>query len=89
MIFLIEYDRRNAKLLYLQRYRDDERLAAQNARIEREVISNQRQTGSEIVLLEAESEETIRKTHARYFERIDSQETLDRLVQNALPLPAH
>jgi hypothetical protein len=89
MIFLIEYDRRNAKLLYLQRYRDDERLSAQNDRIEREVTANRLRLSREIVLLEAESEDTIRKTHARYFERIDSQETFDRLINNALPAPAH
>ncbi len=89
MIFLIEYDRRNAKLLHLQRYADDQRLAAQNDRIEREVVANRLQLIREIVLLEAESEDTIRKTHARYFERIDSQETLDRLINNALPATAH
>jgi hypothetical protein len=89
MIFLIQYDRRTSKPVFMQRYEDSNRLRAQNDRIELEVEANKQGLAHEIVLLEADSEVTIRKTHARYFERVDSQETLERLLQEALPQPTH
>jgi hypothetical protein len=89
MIFLFQYDRRSSLLVFYQRYEDTDRLRAQSDRIEREVEVNKRGLAHEIVLLEADSEATVRKTHARYFERVDSRETLGRLLKETLPQPSH
>lgn len=63
MIFLLEYDRAQGKLLSLQAFGDNSK--AQEMRFNMEI-----QTGSynvEIVILEADSEEDLKKTHGRYF----------------------
>ena len=68
MIFLIEYNRPEGRLVTFQRFQDSERLKAQNARLDLELDLNRRGVDHEVVLLEAASEERLRRTHRRYFE---------------------
>jgi len=68
MIFLIEYNRREGRLVTFKRFQDSERLKAQNARLDLELDLNRRQGNHEVALLEAASEAALRRTHRRYFE---------------------
>ncbi len=68
MLFLIEYDRRSGSLANFKKFEDGEREVAENARLDMEIDLNRRGIGHEIVLLEAENEEALRRTHRRYFE---------------------
>ena len=68
MIFLIEYNRPEDQLVTFQRFQDSERLKAQNARLDLELDLNRKGVDHEVVLLEAASEERLRRTHRRYFE---------------------
>jgi hypothetical protein len=70
MIFLIEYDRRRGKIATFRRFRDSERDAAIRARLALELRRRTRKTAPEIVLLEAETEQALRRTHRRYFETV-------------------
>jgi hypothetical protein len=70
MIFLLEYDRPRGELLSIRPYSDGDHLLAQNARLERELELHRDGLQREIVLLQAENEEALRKTHGRYFEDI-------------------
>jgi len=67
MIFLMEYDSGRNQILSLQRFGDDERELASQTRLRRELESMPHPVGWEIVLLEASSEEELRRTHGRYF----------------------
>jgi len=75
MIFLIEYDRRHGKIVQLREYADSERSRSEESRIELELEPQMAE--SEIVLLEASSEEELRRTHARYFETPSELMTAD------------
>jgi hypothetical protein len=68
MIFLLDYDRELGQLVSMTTYADDDRLAAQDTRLRLEVELNRSKTSREVVLLEAASEEALRRTHRRYFE---------------------
>ena len=70
MIFLIEYNRPEGRLVTFQRFQDSERLKAQNARLDLELDLNRRGVSHEVVLLEAASEAALRRTHRRYFETL-------------------
>jgi len=70
MIFLIEYDRRRGHLVSLKRFNQTERRDAERARLELELRLNGRGIKHEVVLLEAASEDALRKTHRRYFETL-------------------
>lgn len=65
MIFLVDYDRRSGFLRLFKPFADNERHQAEQLRLELEIIGR---VDAEVVLLESEDEETVRKTHARYFE---------------------
>lgn len=68
MIFLIEYDRPTGLIVTYRKFDDREREQAANARLEIEVTLNRQRVDHEVVLLEAESEDAVRRTHRRYFE---------------------
>ncbi len=68
MVFLIEYDRASGSLVTLESYDGTKREQAERARLEMELDINQRGVDREVVLLEAESEEALLRTHRRYFE---------------------
>jgi hypothetical protein len=70
MIFLVEYDRARGEIVTLGRFPDSERQIAEEARLEIEVGLNRDEVDREVVILEAESEEALRRTHRRYFENL-------------------
>jgi predicted dinucleotide-utilizing enzyme len=74
MIFLIEYNRVEGRIVTLKRFKDFERLQAQKSRLDIELDLNRKGVDHEVVLLEAASEEAVRRTHRRYFE--DAREIL-------------
>ena len=65
MIFLIDYDRRLGRIRSFRTFDDQERAQAEGIRLEMEILNR---LDSEVVILEADSEAVVRKTHARYFE---------------------
>ena len=68
MIFLIEYDRGRGRLVTIKSFKDSDRDMAEEARLILELQLNQNDIDNEVVLLEAATEEALRKTHRRYFE---------------------
>jgi hypothetical protein len=71
MLFLIQYDRRAGRLVKLEPFADDQRLAASKARLDLEIDLRRRGERHEVVLLEAASEGALHKTHGRYFEDVE------------------
>jgi hypothetical protein len=70
MIFLIEYDRNRGEIINLKKFEDSARQNADDARLEMELELNRLGTEREVVLLEAATEEALRRTHRRYFENL-------------------
>ena len=70
MLFLIEYDRQTGKIVKLREYNDSDRLIAESDRLDLEVDLYNVEKEHEVVLLQAASQEALRRTHARYFEDI-------------------
>ena len=70
MIFLIEYDRNRGEIINLKKFEDSARQNADDARLELELELNRLGTEREVVLLEAATEEALRRTHRRYFENL-------------------
>jgi hypothetical protein len=70
-IFLVVYDRRKGVLLSLETFDDAERDEAESQRLKIELDSVERKLGHEVVLLEAGSEVELRRTHARYFKKLE------------------
>ncbi|RYZ91559.1 MAG: hypothetical protein EOP06_06775 [Proteobacteria bacterium] len=71
MIFLIQYDRSAAKLISMTAYEDGQREDASGAKLELEISLLGSSAVNEVVLLEAPTEEHLRKTHRRYFETLN------------------
>jgi hypothetical protein len=70
MLFLIEYARPQGKLVKMMRYSSDQRMVADAQRLQLELDLNRLKIDHEVVLLEANSEEALRRTHRRYFEDV-------------------
>lgn len=70
MIFLIEYDRSRGQIVTFETFADSEKHVADGARLELEITLNRNNVDHEVVLLEANSEEALRRTHRRYFENL-------------------
>jgi hypothetical protein len=70
MIFLIEYDRSRGQLVTFESFGDSGRKRAEEARLQLELDLNLKGTDNEVVLLEASTEEALRRTHRRYFETL-------------------
>lgn len=70
MIFLIEYDRNRGEIVTFRAFDDTERQNAEDARLDMELKLNQLRTEHEVVILEAATEEALRRTHRRYFENL-------------------
>lgn len=68
MIFLIEYDRRKGEIVQSHPFEDTQRREADATRLQTELELNRKKIEHEVVLLEAESEDAMRRTHRRYFE---------------------
>ena len=67
MIFLVEYDLQKRHLVSMRCFADAQRTEAETARLERELQLHDQGTEREVVLLQAASEEELRRTHGRYF----------------------
>lgn len=70
MLFLIEYDRRRGCIVTFRTFMESEREAADNQRIALELDRHREGTVNEVVVLEASSENALRRTHRRYFEDV-------------------
>jgi hypothetical protein len=68
MIFLIEYDRNRGHIVTFETFRDSERQKAEDSRLQMELALNHLEIEREVVILEADTEEALRRTHRRYFE---------------------
>ena len=64
-------DRDSGKMVTFQTFDDSERETAESARLELELELNRRGVEREVVILEAASEEAVRRTHRRYFETLE------------------
>lgn len=76
MIFLIQYDRHKGRMVSIESFNDSERNKAQDMLLTLELQLNQNGNDKEVVLLEAESEEAVRRTHRRYFEDLTELTTV-------------
>jgi hypothetical protein len=70
MLFLIQYDRRAGHIVRLERFTGDQQRLAADTRLALEIELRRNGRSHEVVLLDAASEEALRKTHGRYFEDI-------------------
>jgi hypothetical protein len=70
MIFLIEYSRREGRIVSTKAFEDAKRPEAEDLRLELEVVLNREGLEREVVLLDATDERALRRTHRRYFEEI-------------------
>jgi hypothetical protein len=70
MIFLIEYARARGEIVTFKAFGDTDRQTAEDARLEMELELNRLGTEHEVVILEAATEEALRRTHRRYFENL-------------------
>ena len=70
MLFLVEYDRARGSVARITAYDDSQRQLAEHARLKLELKLYQQGIEREVVLLEAASEEALRRTHRRYFEEL-------------------
>ena len=68
MIFLIEYDRAAGRLVSIVPFTDEQKHSAETARLELELGLRRSGVDREVVLLDAASEDALRRTHRRYFE---------------------
>lgn len=68
MIFLIEYNRREGRIITFEAFDDTARVEAEKIRLDIELSLNRRGVDHEVVLLQAASEDALRQTHRRYFE---------------------
>ena len=68
MIFLIEYNRPERRVVTFMAFDASDQWRAEKIRIDIELDRSRKGINHEIVLLEAASEEALRRTHRRYFE---------------------
>jgi hypothetical protein len=79
MIFLLEYDRKQGTVCKLKPFSPDERAKAQRERLSIELSLHKAHVPHEVVLLEAADEQTLKRTHQRYFK--SSRELVDSMSQ--------
>jgi hypothetical protein len=68
MVFLIEYDRERGRMVSIKSFSNSNGERAEESRLQLELELNLKGVKNEVVLLEAENEEALRRTHRRYFE---------------------
>ena len=68
MIFLIEYNRRQGIIVNFEEFQDSERAEAEKIRLDIELSLSRKGVDHEVVLLQAASQDALRRTHRRYFE---------------------
>jgi hypothetical protein len=85
MLFLLQYHRRAGKLVRLERFATSQRMEASQAMLDLEIELRHQGVNHEVVILEAASEEALRKTHGRYFADLDELlEDLQQAVSSAV-----
>ena len=67
MLFLLEYDREKGRVIHISRFADSDSSTADGARLAREIEMNRLGVKHEIVLLDAASDDDLKRTHRRYF----------------------
>lgn len=70
MLFLIHYNRPQGSLVSIQEFSENDMAGASKAKMELEISLLGGGFGQEVVLLEADSQEDLRKTHRRYFDTL-------------------
>lgn len=70
MIFLIEYDRDEGRIVTIESFSDSDRERAEESRLNLELSLNSKGVENEVVVLDAASEKAVRRTHRRYFETL-------------------
>jgi len=68
MIFLIEYNREEGRIVTFLKFENAQQREAAETRLEIELDLNQKGIDHEVVLFDAESEDALRRTHRSYFE---------------------
>ena len=68
MIFLIQYNRELGRIIKIEPFDDADNERAEDERLKLELDLSRKHVDDEVVLLEAASEEAVRRTHRRYFE---------------------
>ncbi len=68
MIFLIEYNRSQGRIVTFRNFEDAQRTEAEESRLGIELDLNRKGIDHEVVLLDAHDEDALRLTHRRYFE---------------------
>lgn len=68
MVFLIEYARSEGRIVTMREYGEDERLTAEDERLNLELRRSSEGIEREIVLLDAVNLDALKRTHSRYFE---------------------
>jgi hypothetical protein len=71
MIYLIQYDREKGTLVSVQEFADSEAAHVAEERLALEVSLARQGVAREVVVLEAASVEALKRTHQRYFARLD------------------
>jgi hypothetical protein len=81
MIFLIEYNRSQGRLVNIRKFEDRQRKEAEESRLAIELDLNRSGINHEVILLDAVDENALRRTHRRYFEDLrqilESKNVLD------------
>ena len=67
MIFLIEYNRSEGRLVTFTEFDDAQRRDAEDSRLVMELDLNRKGINHEVVLLAATSKDALHRTHQRYF----------------------
>ncbi len=67
MLFLIAYDRKRESVETFQTFQSSDRDLADDTRLDLELDLLKRGIDLEVVILEADDESILRKTHSRYF----------------------
>jgi type IV secretory pathway protease TraF len=75
MIFMIEYDRPTRRTLLFKTFDDSDLPKARQGRLQIELDLNRRGLlmQHEILLLHARDEQSLRRTHSRYFENLPDE----------------
>ena len=70
MFFLIDYNRKEGRIVTIEPFSHSDRQKAEESRLRLELDFNARGIDREVVLIDAASEEAVRRTHRRYFETL-------------------
>jgi hypothetical protein len=72
MFFVVDYDRKQGKIISLTSFSTNQREAAEDARLKIELQIDQAESNREIVLIEAKDEDNLRESHSRYFDDFEA-----------------